>query len=810
LNDATENDLAALLAAYDEELRGGPPAPAPTPDGVPPEVRAEWERAQACLRLLEDAWPRGQDAPTYPGSGAPTGPLAVPGKLGRFEVRSEVGRGGFGTVYLARDPRLGRDVALKVPRAGVRTVLDQEARAAAALDHPNVVQVYEAGEVDGIAYIAMAYCPGLTLAEWLAQQRQPVPVAQAAELVATLAEAVQYAHQRGVVHRDLKPANVLLGNREQGTGNREAKEASPSRFPDPCSLFPKITDFGLAKQLDAGAPPTQTGTILGTPCYMAPEQTGARGERTGPATDVYALGAVFYELLTGRPPFLGETALDTLQQVRGQDPVPPRQLRPGVPRDLETICLKCLEKPQRSRYASAAALADDLRRFLSSQPITARPVGAVGRAAKWCRRRPAVAALLAALSLVTVAAVVGLTALWLQTAAALMDAEEARKAEGRALADAVAARNAEATERAKAEANLYSQQLLLARQQIENQRFADADKTLQACDPKRRDRQWRLLQRILHARLWQHDEESPLALAFDGTGATLAVAGQRGLAVLEVNAGLEKTFYPGLLVDVVVPGKDRAVVRGHWGARDPKMPIQFGVTICDLSTGARLGGFPIMPQMFSTHLSPRGDLVAVLEGRPDVHLHWINAEDGKELRDSGTVGSEMTAAFSGDGTRFAILHSGAQATTVWDVTARKELRRISFKHDFGDPAALQPFIALSRDGSRVAVVFEVGKVGQSHGHVKVFDTTTGQPVLALDVPEARVTAVALCPTGGRLATATDDRRLVLWDLATGKELVTYRTGSQQVQRLAFSADGNRLAAADLQTVVLWDSSPLGE
>jgi tetratricopeptide (TPR) repeat protein len=405
IDQSKPGDLPDLLAAFDEALKAGDANNTP-PDALSSDDRAELERAQACLRLLEDVFPR-SSVTLRNGKDVATTVSAIPDFLGRFEICRELGRGGFGIVYLAYDPQLNREVALKVPHAHaladpeMRARFQREAQAAAGLDHANLVSVFETGEANQVTYIALAYCPGVSLADWLRQRAEAVPQRDAAALIATLAAAVHYAHERGIVHRDLKPANVLLQNAGEQAGRMPLS-----------SFVPKVADFGLAKDLDDQAAQTHTGTIAGTPCYMAPEQAGARGLAIGPATDVYALGAILYELLTGRAPFQGESILDTLHQVRFVEPIPPGRLRSGLSRDLETICLKCIEKEPAKRYASAAALADDLQRFLANKPIVARPVGPAGRLARWCRRNPAVAGLAAALLIAFVGGFAGIAWEW--------------------------------------------------------------------------------------------------------------------------------------------------------------------------------------------------------------------------------------------------------------------------------------------------------------------------------------------------------------------------------------------------------------
>jgi serine/threonine-protein kinase len=298
-------------------------------------------------------------------------------RVAGYEVLGLLGAGGMGVVYKARQTALRRIVALKKVRSGGFASEDElrrfqaEAEAVAQLQHPNIVQVYEVGQHDGLPYFSLEFCAGGSLEKQL--DGTPWEPGRAAALVEVLAGAMQAAHQVGIIHRDLKPGNVLL----TGDGT------------------PKVTDFGLVKRLDVPGH-TQSNAVVGTPPYMPPEQAGAWGGQVGPTADVYSLGAILYELLTGRPPFKAANALETVLQVVSDEPVPVRRLQPKVPKDLETICLKCLEKDPRKRYASSAALAADLRRFLNGEPVQARPVGALVRLWKWARRRPALAALVLA------------------------------------------------------------------------------------------------------------------------------------------------------------------------------------------------------------------------------------------------------------------------------------------------------------------------------------------------------------------------------------------------------------------------------
>jgi tetratricopeptide (TPR) repeat protein/tRNA A-37 threonylcarbamoyl transferase component Bud32 len=352
------------------------------------------EYARRFPQLGAESLPVSADRTVKPGAGsaAPVAPHGAP-----YEILEVLGRGGMGVVYKARDTKLKRLVALKMVLGGAHAGAEElarfrtEAEAVARLQHPNIVQIFEVGEAGGNHYLALEYVEGGSLDRKL--NGTPRAPKQSAEIVRTLALALQHAHEHGVIHRDLKPANVLVGK----------------------GWVLKVGDFGLARKADASVQ-TATGAVMGTPSYMAPEQAAGRVNDIGPATDVYALGAILYELLTGRPPFRAATPLDTMMQVIQDEPVPPRTLQSKVPRDLETICLKCLRKAPAKRYGSAGALAADLGRYLERKPIQARPVGGAERVWLWCRRHPAVACFMAVLAgllaVMTVLAVTSVSGFW--------------------------------------------------------------------------------------------------------------------------------------------------------------------------------------------------------------------------------------------------------------------------------------------------------------------------------------------------------------------------------------------------------------
>ncbi len=509
--------LAGLAGVIGQETSGPPDPTAPAPTeraGDDPTVPTAGNDAGQPATTA--TVPSVRDQATIGPDGAKTGGAArgIISYFGDYELQGEIARGGMGVVYRARQVSLNRTVALKLILASqLATETDVkrfhgEAEAAANLDHPNIVPIYEVGAHQGQHYFSMKLIEGESLTRQI-DELVGTP-RNAARLLATVARAVHRAHQRGIIHRDLKPSNILIDRDGQ----------------------PHVTDFGLAKRIEADPDSrlTQSGAIMGTPSYMPPEQAAGRVRQLTTAVDVYSLGAVLYELLTGQPPFQAESVMDTLVQVLENEPRRPRSLNPHADRDLETIALKCLEKDPARRYGSAEALAEDLERWLNHEPIRARPVSAPERVAKWVQRRPAIAALGLAIVILAAGGVTGVLIQWQRSVSAR---NEAIRSEALARAAQAGARAAQAEARAaQAEADKnrelaalqaqyrYFNLIKMADRYLKASNIPQAEQFLAACPAKLRAWEWGYLKRLCHPELRSFVGES---VAFSPGGRFLAI-----------------------------------------------------------------------------------------------------------------------------------------------------------------------------------------------------------------------------------------------------------------------------------------------
>jgi WD40 repeat protein/serine/threonine protein kinase len=701
-------------------------------------------------------WTEGSSAPSLP---PPTDPSEGPSPIPGYEILGELGRGGMGVVYKARQVSLQRLVAVKMILAGSHSSEDSQRRfrreveAIAHLQHPNLVQVHEVGSHEGCPYYSMEYVEGGTLDQKLAGK--PQPPEQAAALIETLARTMHALHQQGVVHRDLKPVNILLT----------------------ADGMPKISDFGLAKRLDDSAGPTLSGEIMGTPSYMAPEQATGESKHVGPATDVYALGAILYEMLTGRPPFHGATPVETITQVASDEPVSPRHLLPRLPIDLETICLKCLEKQLARRYASALALAEDLQRFLAGEPIQARPVTMLERGKKWVHRRPAMAGLVAVSVLAAVVLTVGGILHQLYLSDALHKVEAAAEESRQSLVRLHVSQGAEAMVAGDWFTGLswFTEALRLDAGHAENE----------------------LLHRVRIANILRQSPRLVQVLFHDGAvhfaqfsadGSRLVTASDDHTARLwdiatGTAVGAPLRLEGPVLYAVFSPDGRRVVTAGQDGT----------ARIWDTHTAQPVGadvkhGGPVHCAAFS----PDGARLATAGDDGVVHI-WESSSQAPLTQSLRQARAVSWLAFSPDGSRLVTACADGTAQ-LWSAPTGQRIAG-PLRH-----AGPVHYAAFDATGKRVVTA-------SADETARVWDTSTGQELTTPFKHHAAVVQATFSPDGTRLLTASDDHSACIWDLRSHDQTVPPMQHTSGVNSACFSADGRCIVtSSDDNTARVWETA----
>jgi WD40 repeat protein len=685
-----------------------------------------------------------------------------------YEILGELGRGGMGVVYRARQVLLNRPCVLKMILAGAHADalaalrFLAEAEAVARLKHPNIIQIHHIGESDGMPYFELEYVEGGSLDQRI--DGTPWPARRAAGLVEVLSRGVAEAHRQGIVHRDLKPGNVLMA--ADGT--------------------PKIADFGLAKALNTDAGLTATDSILGSPSYMAPEQAEGKATQVGPLADVYALGAILYVLLTGRPPFRSATVLETLEQAKTVEPVSPRRLVPGLPRDIETIALKCLRKDPAKRYDSSSALGEDLHRFLSGEPIVARPISVWERAARWARRKPALAALGAALVL-AVAGLLGLGA-W--------SYQQIKQSRDKAIADSYRALLGE------------TRALRLARRPGWREITRNNLVRLAALDTPQRDFGELRNEAVagvgrldvrLASRLSGH-EYFVYGLDFSPDGQTLASSGFDGrLCLWDLTRGKLARTALDPTPETASPwteGASMPAARFRPGADPAGCYLAYTTrgrrvqTLRWRSAQAPFASLTADAQPRDLAFDRAGGMLAVSWSNGNVRLHDAATGALRRIVDCGTRASRefyRRIALDPAGNRLAT-EGTDHAVQVHDLKSDAPPRVL------GRHRGAIRGLAFSPDGRVLATASE-------DRSAKLWDVETSAELMTLQGHTSKVVSLDFSPDGRLIATAGDDETLRLWDAETGQPLMVLETEVGNLQSVAFSPDGRRLAAACTDIVV---------
>lgn len=685
-----------------------------------------------------------------------TSPLAGLGVFGDYEILEEIARGGMGVVYKARQISLDRTVALKTILRGLASKefilrFRSEAATAANLQHPNIVAIHEVGVHQGENYLAMDYVDGPNLAEHVGQQ--PLPPKQAALHVKVIAQAIQFAHDRNVLHRDLKPANILIDAHGQ----------------------PRITDFGLAKRLNSETDLTHTGQVLGSPNYIPPEQVAGNKGKTGRASDVYGLGGILYFTLTARAPYQAESFAQLVHEVLNAEPAPPHLLNPRVPRDLETICLKCLEKEPSKRYGSAQQLAEELDRFLADEPIQARPAGAIERTWRWCKRKPALAAALGAAACLLLVVVLG-------APLAIVRIERERlRAENEATL---------------AQSRLYLADMSLAQQAVKEGNFGRARSLLQRHLPSEKAdlRGWEWF------RFHQESEGDDLALigkhANEVAGVTVS---PDGLWMASASTDGEVFLWSAATLQVQSKWKMEGRITAFAFSPDSQFLATLsqpgGCRIWSLSPVRETAHFPVPQSYFSGALAfaPRGKIIAVSSGAGKVEL-WKYEEKTKKAELAPEAGSLVAMVFDHEGRTLIAAGDGGWISLI-DVETQKQAGRLEGCGGYTASLALAP------GGSKLAF-------GGYDGAVRVWNLPSQKLEVVLTNHHAAIMAVAFSPDGTTLASAGGDQTIRCWRTSDWQASSVLRGHESVVRTLGFLQDGRTIVSGSSdQSIRVWQTAP---